>query len=662
MSERYGSWENDLFYINSSGPDGTIAIQIPRLQRIAKKSRKWEEASTQFTTGSYLNDILTGFGFGNASSYKIFRFYHDYTFARLRFQKNTGTDSVPVWTDLGYIDTATGNWFFTGGITAGDDSVIDGKLTLGDNLDMNGFYIKNLGGINDIRFTAAGRTYTTTFSSQTSVTVNHNLNTLFPVVVVYQTSDGKIILPEDTQITSANQVVVTFGEAAVSGSILVAGGVGEVGISFTDGTHSFPYAKQLQVNPADFYITKSNDGNGYPVLNLQPVSGSGGSALTVKEIDGSPSATNVSTIRFSNGSVTDDGGGQVTVVTSGGGGDIKSDGSVAFAADESMGGFKLTNVGTPGSGGDAANKTYVDAQVATVLGGHFYAKMSDGTEFGESLIFATSDFVKTGHIVTVQESGIDHGSLGGLADDDHTQYTKADGTRAFTGTVGGVTPVASTDLATKGYIDTRFGDFYRNSIPTIRVRDIDTVPTVTQVNTIEFTNGLVSDQGNGVARVTISAGGGISTLTEGSKSFTSQTEMGVNSQHFYFSPGGTAGSKVLNLRYEKDIYPVYIDFPSTQQIAVIPIAPYPCTIESVQFDCLSGTATAGFYIVTAANRSFARDGTGIGGLDPLNISNTFQVKLATSNISVNTGDKVLLSVYQNSSARKVNVVLTVKKP
>jgi len=43
----------------------------------------------------------------------------------------------------------------------------------------------------------------------------------------------------------------------------------------------------------------------------------------------------------------------------GGGGDIKSDGTIPFAANESMGGFKLTNVGAPTSGTDAANRQYV---------------------------------------------------------------------------------------------------------------------------------------------------------------------------------------------------------------------------------------------------------------------------------------------------------------
>src|SRR5262245_35013634 len=45
-----------------------------------------------------------------------------------------------------------------------------------------------------------------------------------------------------------------------------------------------------------------------------------GTALVVKEVDGSPSVSGVNTIRVSNSTLTNDGGGQVTVVTGGGGG------------------------------------------------------------------------------------------------------------------------------------------------------------------------------------------------------------------------------------------------------------------------------------------------------------------------------------------------------
>jgi len=43
---------------------------------------------------------------------------------------------------------------------------------------------------------------------------------------------------------------------------------------------------------------------------------------------------------------------------------IEADGGTPFTANQSMGGFKLTNVGTPTVGTDAANKDYVDNAVA----------------------------------------------------------------------------------------------------------------------------------------------------------------------------------------------------------------------------------------------------------------------------------------------------------
>ena len=46
-----------------------------------------------------------------------------------------------------------------------------------------------------------------------------------------------------------------------------------------------------------------------------------------------------------------------------------------------------------------------------------------------------------------------HSDLDGLGADDHDHYSLADGSRDFTGRVGGVTPSVGSDLTTKDYVD-----------------------------------------------------------------------------------------------------------------------------------------------------------------------------------------------------------------
>ncbi len=63
----------------------------------------------------------------------------------------------------------------------------------------------------------------------------------------------------------------------------------------------------------------------------------------------------------------------------------------------------------------------------------------------------------SGVFTTVGPAGsvVSHSLLGDLTADDHPQYILVDGTRAFTGTISGITPTADAHLATKGYIDDR---------------------------------------------------------------------------------------------------------------------------------------------------------------------------------------------------------------
>jgi len=64
-----------------------------------------------------------------------------------------------------------------------------------------------------------------------------------------------------------------------------------------------------------------------------------------------------------------------------------------------------------------------------------------------SLVQGVSDF--TPELADLQN----HSLLTNLDVDDHTQYSLVDGTRDFTGTIGGLDPVASTDFTTKNYVD-----------------------------------------------------------------------------------------------------------------------------------------------------------------------------------------------------------------
>lgn len=83
-------------------------------------------------------------------------------------------------------------------------------------------------------------------------------------------------------------------------------------------------------------------------------------------------------------------------------------------------GFTSTVSGTtPVTDSDLSTKGYVDGRISAV----------------------------SGNIIT------DHGGLSGLSDDDHTQYTRTDGSRAFSSTVGGVTPTLGSHLTTKDYVD-----------------------------------------------------------------------------------------------------------------------------------------------------------------------------------------------------------------
>lgn len=77
-----------------------------------------------------------------------------------------------------------------------------------------------------------------------------------------------------------------------------------------------------------------------------PGTGSPSSPLTIEEIDGSPLVTGVNTIKVSNGTLTDNGGGSVTITTGGGGSGTVTSVDMTVPSDLSVSGNPITTSGT----------------------------------------------------------------------------------------------------------------------------------------------------------------------------------------------------------------------------------------------------------------------------------------------------------------------------
>lgn len=173
-------------------------------------------------------------------------------------------------------------------------------------------------------------------------------------------------------------------------------------------------------------------------------------------------------------------------------------------------GFTAPVVGVmPVSAAHLATKEYVDGLIApstshsalTDLNSddHLQYARADGSRgfTGEvSGVYPTlAQSLATKAYVDAAAGGItDHDQLDGLGDDDHTQYIRVDGARAFSVPIGGITPTAGSHLATKDYVDTTVSDAVASALNVVPRRTVSATETLTEDDvfvTVDASSGAV---------------------------------------------------------------------------------------------------------------------------------------------------------------------------
>ena len=118
----------------------------------------------------------------------------------------------------------SGSTSFSGSvdIVSGSLNVASASLAVSGSLSINGVNITATGGFQQ------------TFAAATTWTATHNLNTLYPVITVYNGS-GQVIIPTSITSTDANTTTVTFN-VAVAGTINIISGQLQQNIAVSNPT------------------------------------------------------------------------------------------------------------------------------------------------------------------------------------------------------------------------------------------------------------------------------------------------------------------------------------------------------------------------------------------------------------------------------------------
>jgi len=196
-------------------------------------------------------------------------------------------------------------------------------------------------------------------------------------------------------------------------------------------------------------------------------------SITVKEADGTPTATNIDTIVFNNGTVTDDGGGQVTVSNAGGGsgdvtgpgsstdnaisrwdgtgGDTLQDSSILIDDSDNVTGLGTLNTHTLPGGTDtiallAASQTFTNKSGAISQWTNDSGYLTTVDISDDTNLTAGTGITLTGDTLSTDDSAIDHDALLNFVANEHVDHSSVSIT-AGTGLTGGGNITTSRSLS-----------------------------------------------------------------------------------------------------------------------------------------------------------------------------------------------------------------------
>lgn len=377
------------------------------------------------------DSVVSAREYGEVDFHNKYRLKWNKTGNQLEVQKNTGTQAAPVWTvHSAFGQDPDGNLIMRdvkGVVTQVRETGFGGDTAFYNVSELlfdvgSGFYLtSSREGHPVVSFTQLfGRA--DSFAQTTDAiewTINHNFNTTKLQVQVFD-DNNNVIQPTSYQ-TSRTEVPVASAEWVINHNmntrnVLCEAFDSDGGVRLTDQ----PQLKRLVVqdaNTVNFYFDQAR--TGFALIN--------GIVDGIDSID----ISNKDTANFYFSSAR-----KGSVFISSGASGAKE---LLTALTFSDGINSATSTQMNWSGDDFYQSTNATGQ--PILNLREIITITDGVSTESyaqvTLNFSGDDFYASGMNAggnpTINLQVLDHGELSGRGDDDHTQYTRADGTRAFTG-------------------------------------------------------------------------------------------------------------------------------------------------------------------------------------------------------------------------------------